>query len=56
MSGTAQSVTNTSASSVSSVNSSIAQQQEMLNISMQANVAMAYLQMALGISSKISGR
>jgi hypothetical protein len=27
-----------------------------LDTSMQANIAMAYLQMALGVSSKISGR
>lgn len=51
-----QPITNTSSSSVGSINQSIAQQQQMLALSMQANTAMAYLQMALGITSKISGR
>jgi hypothetical protein len=49
-------VTDTSGSSVNSVNNSIGKQKEILDTSMQANIAMAYLQMALGVSSKISGR
>ena len=50
------SVTDTSGSSIDSVNNSIGKQKELLDTSMQANIAMAYLQMALGVSSKISGR
>lgn len=49
-------ITNTAPTSTTSINDSIAKQQEMLAMSMQANTAMAYLQMALGITSKISGR
>ena len=39
-----------------SLNESIKTQQELMVISMQANTAMAYLQMALGVSGKVAGR
>ncbi len=35
---------------------SIKTQQQMMVISLQANTAMAYLQMALGVSGKVAGR
>jgi hypothetical protein len=38
------------------LNESIKTQQQMMVISLQANTAMAYLQMALGISGKVAGR
>jgi hypothetical protein len=49
-------VTDTSGTAANSINDSIAKQQQILAMSMQANTAMAYLQMALGVTSKISGR
>ena len=42
--------------SVASLNESIKTQQELMAISMQANTAMAYLQMALSVSGKVAGR
>ena len=53
---TGSSVTNTSGTATDSVNDSIGKQEEILGKSTQANTAMAWLQMALGIASKISGR
>ncbi len=49
-------ITDTSSSAAQSMNDAIAKQQEILMLSMQANTAMAYLQAALGLTSKISGR
>ena len=39
-----------------SLEESIKTQQELMAISMQANTAMAYLQMALSVSGKVAGR
>ena len=56
VSSSGSSVTDTSGTSTNSVNDSIGKQEEILGKSMQANTAMAWLQMALGVASKISGR
>lgn len=49
-------ITDTTSSATTSMNDAIAKQQELLKLSMQANTAMAFLQAALGMTSKISGR
>ncbi|MES2888932.1 MAG: hypothetical protein V4739_13100 [Pseudomonadota bacterium] len=49
-------ITDTSSTAQQSLNDSIAKQQEILMLSMQANTAMAYLQAALSLTGKISGR
>ena len=52
----APAITDTSGTAQQSLNDSIAKQQEILMLSMQANTAMAYLQAALSLTGKISGR
>lgn len=49
-------ITDTTGSATTSMNDAIAKQQQLLTLSMQANTAMAFLQAALGMTSKISGR
>jgi hypothetical protein len=49
-------ITDTTKTSADSINASIEAQAKLLTLSTQANTAMAYLQMALGLTSKISGR